>query len=327
MSIGQLVNLAARPMSENIRMLQDSLGRSNATKTPNFQFNASKGHVDSFSGVDMSKVPQQHRDTVSAQLLAAGNACQNMEKAIEQAKGEGNFQKVADLEGKLGQLNKALAEMVYEIEHADPAKFASIASVFGVGVGVTVDMCSRQFANVGDINREYDQFIKLAAGMPETGISAPASSPPPMPESITSSKADGAGASGGVKPEAKTEGAGASGGVQTETKTEKTDGAGASGGVQNEAKTDGAKGGEEAGKTGGSGKTGEAPQMGGLKEYFADPQGYMDKMSELDPQQFSAQMFVLQQQLNQLNQATSMMTNMMKAEHDTKKAIINNMRV
>lgn len=303
-------------------------GKSAATKTPTFEFGVDNGPIEGFSGVDMSKVPPQNRAEVSAKLLAMGDACHKLKGAIKDARSEGNFQKAADLESKLTQLNQGLAEMVYEIEHADISKIEGMAFVMAPGLTMLADMASRNYANVGDINQEYDQFIKLAASIPETGISAPASAAPPTPEGVAGSKKSEAPAAGGeVKAEAK-----------TEVKTEAT---GESKGTDGTAKT-GAK--EEVQASGGTGQADEAKEAAGAegksKSALASMSGGdIRNMMINNPSKFSAEYeklsegdkmamnTKLQSHLQAMNQLFSMMSNIMKSEHDTRKAVINNMRV
>lgn len=295
-------------------------GKATATKTPTFQFGADNGPIEGFTGVNMSKVPQQNRAEVSAKLLAMGDACHKLKGAIKEARSEGNLQKAADLEGKLTQLNQGLAEMVYEIEHADISKLEGMAFVMAPGITALADMASRNYANVGDINQEYDQFIKLAASIPETGISAPASAAPPKPEGVTNTpKAEAAAGTASTSGTASTEGAAKADGA---AKAEGTSGAGA---------TAEAKGAEGAAASGGAagGKGALATMSGeGVRDMMINnPSKFSaeyEKLSEGDKMALNTK---LQAHLQAMNQLFTMMSNIMKSEHDTRKAVINNMRV
>ena len=58
-----------------------------------------------------------------------------------------------------------------------------------------------------------------------------------------------------------------------------------------------------------------------------DPQAALEKLNSLDPEQRTQTMAVINQQLQEINQMVSMMSNMQKSIHDTSKSAINNMRV
>lgn len=58
-----------------------------------------------------------------------------------------------------------------------------------------------------------------------------------------------------------------------------------------------------------------------------DPDKFMAEMEKLGPEKSGSMMMLINQKLQESNQMFSMMSNMSKAEHDTAKAIISNMRV
>ncbi|MEZ4462015.1 MAG: hypothetical protein R3E66_20310 [bacterium] len=63
------------------------------------------------------------------------------------------------------------------------------------------------------------------------------------------------------------------------------------------------------------------------KEFGADPKGMWDKLSTLNPEDRQFALMKLQQGVQENNQLFSMLTNFMKATHDTEKAIVSNLRV
>ena len=63
------------------------------------------------------------------------------------------------------------------------------------------------------------------------------------------------------------------------------------------------------------------------KEFGADPKGMWDKLSQLTPNDRQFALMKLQQGVQENNQLFSMLTNFMKAMHDTEKAIVSNLRV
>ena len=63
------------------------------------------------------------------------------------------------------------------------------------------------------------------------------------------------------------------------------------------------------------------------KEFGADPKGMWDKLSQLTPDDRQFALMKLQQGVQENNQLFSMLTNFMKATHDTEKAIVSNLRV
>lgn len=58
-----------------------------------------------------------------------------------------------------------------------------------------------------------------------------------------------------------------------------------------------------------------------------DPDAFMEEMRNVDPEERGATMMMVQQQLQEINQLFSMMSQFSQAMHDTQKAVIQNLRV
>jgi hypothetical protein len=107
--------------------------------------------------------------------------------------------------------------------------------------------------------------------------------------------------------------------------------AGALSGV-NESAEDGTGGVDAAGGGEGGADLEEANVDGASAEELVnmlstDPDAFMEEMQNLDPEERGATMMMVQQQLQQINQMFSMMSQFSQSIHDTQKAVIQNLRV
>ena len=73
---------------------------------------------------------------------------------------------------------------------------------------------------------------------------------------------------------------------------------------------------------------GESPEVGEMVDLLQnDPDAFQEAMSDLDADERQGMMMAIQNELQQINQLFSMMTQFSQAMHDTSKAVIQNLRV
>lgn len=83
----------------------------------------------------------------------------------------------------------------------------------------------------------------------------------------------------------------------------------------------------EAGDSEPTGKIGDMTPDEMINKITDDPEAVSEYIQSLDPMDQQVAMASMQERMNEINQMFSMMTNIAKAQHDTAKAAINNMRV
>lgn len=103
-------------------------------------------------------------------------------------------------------------------------------------------------------------------------------------------------------------------------------------GAESVEKSDGASKSEGSAQADGARESGEAEKSDFnasemLELFNDDPMAFYDQLGSMSPEDRNTAMMMIQNEMQQINQMFSMVSNLAKSMHDTSKAMINNMRV
>jgi hypothetical protein len=251
--------------------------------------------------IDYSDLPKDVEASARIQADAAAQHICNLEADIAKLQSEGKGAEAAELSKELTEAKEALSEFKYQIETSG----AELGRMLLLGpLGVFFD----QHADMDEVNAASDQLKFDIPDVNSTEDLAPSGEA--KAEETSEAKGD------------KKVGLGKWREKRAE-RAEKREARQNAGGVDS---TDGAKTDEKLAND--QGKSLLAEGGGAIRDAMkSDPEGFAKMLTDMDPSLAGAMMNEMQNHMQAINRAWSSISNMEKAEHDTQKAIISNLRV
>lgn len=278
-----------------------------------------KGGLDNpTADIDYSDLPKDAQGSARIQADAAASHICQLEADIAKLQSEGKNAEAAHLSKELTKAKEALTEFKYEIETSG----AKIGVTLALGIvfpplGIIAGLVqggTDQRADMDKVNAASDQ---LQFGNPEITLADDLD-----PGTIDIANAKGQMPTIGEIKNPKQEAADAIHAAAAELRSKNAEGTESTG---NTGGADGASDAEAADKRGAEllGKGG-----GAIRDAMkSDPEGFAKMLTDMDPSLAGAMMNEMQNHMQAINRAWSSISNMEKAEHDTQKAIISNLRV
>jgi hypothetical protein len=268
--------------------------------------------------IDYSDLPKDAEGSARIQADAAAAHICKLEGDIEKLKADGNYAEAAQLSKELTQAKEALTEFKYQIETSG----AKIGATLALGIvfpplGIIAGLVqggTDQRADMDKVNAASDQLKFDAPDATNT-------------EDLDPKFLDIANAKGQMPMvEAKTQEQITQGHLDTIAEQAGTAGTESTGGTEGSKETDGAKSDEDIANDRGAELLNEGG--GAIRDAMkSDPEGFAKMLTDMDPSLAGAMMNEMQNHMQAINRAWSSISNMEKAEHDTQKAIISNLRV
>jgi hypothetical protein len=269
--------------------------------------------VDSKTGqatadIDYSDIPKEHRASVRANADALATAVTTLKEQLAEAKADGaSPRELAALTGELEKAENMLTDFKFECEinGMNPLEIIAYAALGPIGGAVVDSMVGNDadLAKLEEMNQAAQQF---EAALGESKASGEIMSP----GDLNSKGVEGTASSVGMTQEPSKSANLAKAGIEGEG----SETGGADGGSGGGGKTDGLSG----------------PSKSGSELYAllkSDPEALQKELEAAGAQGSFIMQTAIQEHIQSMNRMFSTMSNIMKAEHDTQKAIINNFRV
>ena len=265
--------------------------------------------------IDYSDLPKDAEGSARIQADAAAAHICKLEADIEKLQSEGKGAEAAHLAKELTQAKEALTEFKYQIETSGAKIGASLAlGVVFPPLGIIAGLIqggTDQRADMDKVNEASEQLqftpseVTLIDDLdPGTLDIANAEGQMPTVEKGTLNQ-DAIDALNEKAAELRADDAG---------------------GTEGSKETDGAKSDEDIANDRGAELLNEGG--GAIRDAMkSDPEGFAKMLTDMDPSLAGAMMNEMQNHMQAINRAWSSISNMEKAEHDTQKAIISNLRV
>ena len=253
--------------------------------------------------IDYSDLSEDVKVSARVQADAAAQHICDLEAEIAQLQSEGKGAEAAHLAKELTQAKEALTDFKYEIE-------TSGAKLGRTGLLGPLSMFLDQHADMDKVNEAGEQLLYDSPDVNSTEDLAPSD------EAKTEETSEAKGGKKGPlgkwreKRAERKEARQNAGGVGSTDGTNSTEGTG-------DKEVADKKGAELIGQGGGA-----------IRDAMkSDPEGFAKMLTDMDPSLAGAMMNEMQNHMQAINRAWSSISNMEKAEHDTQKAIISNLRV